>query len=408
MNMHDLNIALEEYAGRRAAVLEALDGAAGVVLAGTEASSPSLQGRWKADPSFRYLTGLDYEGTAAILFDPSAEDPARRITLFLRPRDIETERWDGSREPLDSGLKGRTGFSNIKRTPYLPGMLSEAARRAKRLACLHPFASYTADVSPDLEIFHKIVQRTPGVSIEDRTQLLASMRAVKSPAELALIERAVVATAAGFDACLRSIRPGLREKDVAGLLQTTYGTLDCEPAYELIVGAGLNGTVLHYTANEATIADGDLVVMDCAAAYHGYASDVTRTLPASGVFSPEQREIYQVVLKAELAGIAAARPGATYTEIDTAARTVIEEAGYGDAFIHGTSHPIGIEVHDITPDGPLEPGMIITVEPGIYLPERHLGVRVEDDILITETGNRDLTAAVPKTIEGIEEAMRRR
>jgi Xaa-Pro aminopeptidase len=407
MSMPDLTLSAEEYAARRTALLEALGGAAGVVLAGPAVSSPSLQGRWTADPMFRYLTGLDYEGSAALLFDPSAEDPSRRITLFLRPRDVETERWDGAREPLDSALKSSTGFANIKRTPYLSGMLSEAARRTKRLACLHPFASYTADISPDLEIFHKIAQRIPEIAIEDRTQLLPAMRAVKSPAELALVERAVVATAAGFAACLRAIRPGMHEKDIADLLVTAYHDHDSEPAYELIVGAGLNGTILHYIANSAIVAQGDLIVMDCAAAYRGYASDVTRTLPASGVFSAEQREIYEVVLEAELAGIAAATPGATYTDVDTAARAVIEKAGYGDAFIHGTSHPVGLEVHDITPDGPLKPGMIVTVEPGIYLPDRGFGVRIEDDILITESGNRDLTLAVPKTVEAIEEAMRR-
>jgi Xaa-Pro aminopeptidase len=406
MSVPDISVSTEEYATRRAAVLEALDGATGVVLAGSAVSSSAPGGRWISDPMFRYLSGLDSEDGAAVLFDPSAEDPARRITLFLRPRDIEMERWDGAREPLGSALKSRTGFTNIKRTPYLPGMLSEAARRARRLACLHPFASYTADVSPDLEIFHRMTQRIPGVSVEDRTQLLASMRAVKSPVELALIERAVVATAAGFEACLRAIKPGMREREAAELLIATYSAHDSEPAYELIVGAGLNGTVLHYVDNSARIADGDLVVMDCAAAYGGYASDVTRTLPASGVFSPEQREIYELVLTAELAGIAAARPGATYTEVDAAARAVIESAGYGDAFIHGTSHPVGLEVHDITPDGPLKPGMVITVEPGIYLPERGLGVRIEDDVLITDDGNRDLTSAVPKTVEAIEQAMR--
>lgn len=403
----DATISAEEYAARRATVLGALGGAAGVVLAGSAVTSASLQGRWTADPMFRYLTGLDYEGSAAVLFDPSAEDPSRGITLFLRPRDIETERWDGARESLDSACKNRTGFASVKRTPYLPGLLSEAARRTKRLACLHPFASYTADVSPDLEIFHKIAQRIPGVAIEDQTQLLPSMRAVKSRAELALMECAVVASAAGFEACLHAIKPGMREKDVADLLVATYHTHDCEPAYELIVGAGLNGTILHYTDNTAVIAEGDLIVMDCAASYRGYASDVTRSLPASGVFSAEQREIYEVVLEAELAGIAAARPGATYTEVDAAARAVIEKAGHGDAFIHGTSHPVGIEVHDITPDGPLKPGMVITVEPGIYLPDRGFGVRIEDDILITESGNRDLTSAVPKTVEAIQEAMRR-
>jgi Xaa-Pro aminopeptidase len=259
-----------------------------------------------------------------------------------------------------------------------------------------------------LDIFHKITQRIPGVAVEDRTQVPAGMRAVKSSAELALIEHAASVTAAGFDACLRAIRPGINERDLAGLLTAIFRDHDSEPAYDLIVGAGINGTVLHYSANNAPVADGDLIVMDCAAAYQGYASDVTRTLPASGAFSADQGEVYDIVLKAQLAGIAAATPGATYADIDAAARAVIDQAGFGDAFIHGTSHPIGIEVHDITPDGPLAPGMVITVEPGIYLPERRLGVRIEDDILITDSGNRVLTSAVPKSVDAIEAAMRRR
>lgn len=405
MKSERLGISVEEYASRREALLDALAGAAAVVLSGTVGAA---QGPWTADPMFRYLTGLNGEAGAAVLFDPSASDPARRITLFLRPRDIETERWDGARPALDAAFKARTGFSSLRRTPYLPGVLTEAARRTKRLACVHPFASYTADVSPDLDIFHKITQRIPGVAVEDRTDLLAMMRAIKSPAEVALIERAAAVTAAGFDACLSFVRPGVSEKEVAGLLTAVFTQFDCEPAYDLIVGAGINGTVLHYSANNAVIADGDLIVMDCAAAYQGYASDVTRTLPASGTFSPEQREVYDIVLKAELAGIEAAKPGATYADVDAAARAVIDAAGYGDAFIHGTSHPVGIEVHDITPDGPLAPGMVITVEPGIYLPERSLGVRIEDDILITDPGNRVLTSAVPKTVDEIEAAMRPR
>jgi Xaa-Pro aminopeptidase len=405
MSSEGLRITKEEYAGRRAALLAALDGAAAVVFAGP--GGPSLQGRALTDPMFRYLTGLDSEGGAAVVFDPSAEDANRRITLFLRPRDPETERWDGARPSLDAAYKEQTGFAQIRRTAYLPAILSEAARRTKRLACLHPFASYVSDVSPDLEVFQKITQRIPGVALEDRTQLLPGMRAIKSVAELALIERAAAVTAAGFDACLAAMRPGLSEKDLADLLLATYHKQECEPAYDLIVGAGLNGTVLHYSDNNSVIADGDLVVMDCAAAFGGYASDVTRTLPASGRFSPEQRDIYEIVLRAQLAAIEAARPGATATDVDTAARSVIENAGFGDAFIHGTGHPVGLEVHDITPDGPLAPGMVITVEPGIYLPEEGYGVRIEDDILITENGNRDLTSAVPKTVEAVEAAMRR-
>lgn len=402
-----LPITLEEYAARRSRVLEALAGAAAIVLAGEEVSTPSLQGRWKTDRMFWYLTGLDFESGAAVLFDPSAEDPRRRISLFLPSRDPEAERWDGPRDPLDSKLKAKTGFTDIKRSGHLPGALTNAARRTKRLACLHPFALYTADLSPDLEIFQKIAQRIPGVAIEDQTQLLPTMRAVKSPAELALIEQAIVATAAGFTDSMRMIRPGISERAIAGTLIAAYRAHDADPAYELIVGTGFNSTILHYRDGDAVAREGDLIVMDCAASFEGYASDVTRTLPASGVFTAEQREVYEIVLKAELAAIEAVKPGATYTEVDAAARAVIERAGYADAFIHGTSHPVGIEVHDVTPDGPLSPGMVITVEPGIYLPERGFGVRVEDDVLVTDTGSRDLTSAIPKSVAAIEETMRR-
>lgn len=405
MERQALTISLDEYRERRRRVLESLEGAAAVVLAGAETVSDSLQWRWRTDRLFWYLTGIDHESNAAVLFDPTSEDPARRITLFLRPRDPETERWDGARDPIDSALKGKTGFTSIKRTGSLPGLLTEAARRTRRLACLHPFTPYNAEISPDLALFRRVGDHVPGVAVEDRTQLLPAMRAVKSPAELALIERAVAATAAGFAAGLRVIRPGLREADIERVITAAFREFDSEPAFEPIVGAGSNATVLHYQDSDAIVKEGDLIVIDYGAAYGGYASDVTRTFPAGGRFTAEQREVYEVVLEANLAAIAAARPGATFTEVDAAARAVIEKGGYGDAFIHGTSHNVGLEVHDVTPDGPLRAGMVITIEPGIYLPDRGFGVRIEDDVLITETGSRDLTGAVPKTVAAVETAL---
>lgn len=400
-------ITAEEYAARRARVLEALEGAAALVLAGQETSHAAGQGRWKTDRFFWYLTGLDHESGAAVLFDPSAEDPKRRITLLLRARDPEAEQWDGRRDPLDSRLERRLGFTHILRSGHLPALLTAAARRTKRLGCLHPFTPYTEAPSPDLELFQKVAQHVPGVVLEDRTQLLPSLRAVKSETELALIEHAAAITAAGFAEVLHLLRPGLREREVADKLLATYRAHDAEPAYELIVGTGLNSTVLHYRDLDAVIQTGDLVVLDCAAAYGGYTSDVTRTLPATGVFTEEQRAVYEIVLAAEQAAIQAARPGATFSEVDAAARAVIEAAGYGDAFLHGTSHPLGVEVHDVAPDGPLVPGMVITIEPGIYLPERGFGVRIEDDVLITAEGSRDLTGPlIPRTVADIEEAMR--
>ncbi len=393
-------VSTAEFVARRARVLDALDGAAALVLAGQEIGLGSVPARWKTDRLFWYLTGLDHESGAAVLFDPSAEDPERRITLFLRNRDPEAERWDGPREPLASSLRQKLGFTHIRRTNQLPAALTAAARRTKRLACLHPFTTYTEELSPDLEIFQKVAAHVPGVTIEDRTQLLPALRAVKSPAELALIEHALAVTAAGFAKVLDILRPGLRERDLVDALLHTYRSHAAEPAYELIVGAGANSTVLHYRDSEATIQAGDLVVMDCAAAFGGYASDITRTFPASGVFLDEQREIYEVVLQAQQAAIEAARPGATFTEV--------EAAGYGDAFIHGTSHPVGVEVHDVAPDGPLQEGMVITIEPGIYLPERNLGVRIEDDVLITADGCRDLSGhLVPRTVAEIEAVLRR-
>jgi Xaa-Pro aminopeptidase len=408
MELRNIAISTDEYRERRGRVLESLEGAAAVVFAGNEVSLGTLQGRWKTDRLFYYLTGMDYESSAAVVFDPMAEDPDKRIALFLRPRDPEAERWDGAREPLDSALRAKTGFTSILRTSYLPGRLTDAARRSKRLACLHPFSVYNAEVSPDFAVFKRICERVPGVAIEDRTQILPAMRAVKSPSELALIEQAVAATAAGYEAALRFIRPGVTERAVEETLTVAFREHGGEPAFEPIVGSGLNGTVLHYIDNDQVVKDGDLIVIDYAAAYGGYASDVTRTLPANGVFTPEQKAVYEIVLEANLSAAEAARSGATTADLQNAARSVIERAGYGDYFIHGVSHQLGIEVHDVTPDGPLVSGMVVTIEPGIYLPDQKLGVRIEDDILITDSGSVNLTAAIPKTVEDVEAAMARR
>jgi Xaa-Pro aminopeptidase len=398
-------IAVSEYALRRDTVLRALEGAAAVVLAGNETSLPSPVSRWRTDRNFWYLTGLDHESGAAVLFDPAAEDPQRRVTLLLRPRDPEIERWDGARDPLGLALKGKTGFTSIARTSSLSVRLRDAARRTKRLACLHPFAPHDAPVSPDLDIFRKISERIPGVAIEDHTQLLQGMRTVKSAAELALIRQAVAISAFGFEEAMHFIRPGVTETAIAEKLTTAFGAQGAEPAYAPIVGSGPNATILHYLDNDRVVGDEELIVIDYAASFGGYVSDVTRTLPAAGTFTPEQQEIYEVVLAANLAGIEAARPGATISEVENAARTVIKKAGYEDHFIHGVGHQLGVEVHDVTPDGPLVEGMVLTIEPGIYLPERRLGIRIEDDVLLTDAGNVNLTVAIPKTVAAIEAAM---
>jgi Xaa-Pro aminopeptidase len=399
-------IALSEYQSRRRRLLESVKKSAAVVFAG-EGSAPLL-GKWRPDQSFLYLTGLEAEPGAAVLFDPTNENPKRHVTLFLKPIDPERDRWDGYRDAISQRLKDQTGFDTVMRTTYLPAALTAAARRSKRVACLHPFAVYPAQVSPDLLVFKQLSERIAGLAIEDQTQLLPRMRAVKSPAEIALMKRAVEATAAGYRAILGLIKPGLSEADLDHALEHAYRAHGASGvAYNSIVGAGLNATVLHYMDNRQPLVDGDLIVVDSAARFGGYAADVTRTLPVSGKFTAEQREVYEVVLRAELAAIKALRPGVTHTEVDAAARDVIEAAGLGDAFVHNVGHQLGLDVHDVTPDGPLVEGMVLTIEPGVYLPERRLGVRIEDDVLITKEGPVVLTEMIPKTVRDVEGAMAR-
>lgn len=398
-------IPLAEYADRRNRVLRTLKGAVGIVFAG-EGGAP-LVGRWRPDSNFLYLTGIDAEPGAAVVFDPQAEDPDRRCVLFLRPLDPEMERWDGYREEISSGLRHRTGFSKVMRAASLPPLLARAARRAKRLACLHPFAAHTANVSADLALFRKITERVPGTTIEDHTDLLPSLRAVKSRAEVSLMRQAALATALGYAAAARIIQPGTTENEIQHALETGYLTHGATgPAYNSIVGAGFNGTVLHYMANSGVAEDGDLVVIDSGASFGGYACDVTRTFPVGGRFSKEQRELYAIVLRAQAAAIKAAKPGARWHDVDHASRRVIDDAGLGDAYIHSVGHQLGMDVHDPNPDGPLKPGMVITIEPGIYLPDMRLGIRIEDDILVTASGNSNLTAAIPRKIEEVEDFMR--
>jgi Xaa-Pro aminopeptidase len=400
-------ISTKEYAQRRERVLKSLKGAAAVVFAGE--GTPPLLGRWQAEHHFVYLTGIENESGGAVLFNPAAEDPKRRIVLFLRALNPELERWDGYRQPIGPELKAATGFETVMRANVLPMALTAAARRTRRLACLHPFAVYPASVSPDLAVFQEITKRIPGVAIEDQTNLLPSLRAIKSSAELRLMNRAVAATVAGYNAALGMIRPGITERDIADAMEFEYRRNGADSlAYNSIVGSGLNGTVLHYMDNNQPVRDGDLIVIDSGAACRGYAADITRTFPASGKFTADQREVYEVVLRAQLAATKAARPGVKMVDVDAAARNVIDRAGYGAAFIHNIGHQLGLQVHDVTPDGPLKPGMVVTIEPGVYLPERAIGVRIEDDILITARGNENLTGAVAKTVKDVEAAMARK
>ena len=399
-------IPLQGYANRRAHVLKSLKDSVALVFAGD--MDASLHGEFRAHPHFQYLTGIVDEPGAVLLFDPLNPVEARRTILFLKPLNPELEKWDGFREEISSKLKAKYGVGTIMRTTAFARFLLEATKRAKRFALLQPRAAHTAPVSPDHEVFRRSGERIPGSSFVDHTQLLAVMRAAKCPHEIALMTRAAEITAKGYEAVLSGLKPGITEFDVQELAEHGYRANGSRrPAYGTIAGGAFNATVLHYHGNREPLRDGDVILLDSGADYMGYACDVTRTFPVGGKFTARQREIYEIVLEAQLAAIAATKAGTTFAAIDKAARDVITKAGYGAAFFHGCGHHLGLEVHDITPEGPIPENAVITIEPGIYLPDEKFGVRIEDDILVTKkAGGVNLTAAIPKTVAEIERAMR--
>jgi len=233
------------------------------------------------------------------------------------------------------------------------------------------------------------------------------LRSVKSSAEIKTIQEAVDMTARGFADAMAFAKEGVNEYQVQATLEHGYAMAGGRgSAFPPIVGGGINSTVLHYKENDQQLVDGDLVCIDSGAFHAGYGADISRTVPVSGTFSKRQKEIYNIVLKAEEAAISAVKPGVTLGELDSIARAIIVKAGYGDYFIHSIGHHLGLETHDTCgPMSPLKKGAVITIEPGIYLPDEALGVRIEDDIVVTASGHRNLSKVIPKTVAAIQKAM---
>jgi Xaa-Pro aminopeptidase len=394
----------EEFRARRERLLQELGCAVAIVPAGE--ADPSLHHPWKPHAHFEYLTGIVDEPGAMLLLDPSNPVAAKRAVLLLRPLNPEVEKWDGFRDELGAALRARTGFDTVMRTGMLGRLLLEGTRRSRTLACLMPLAQWNAPVSADLAILRAQAERVPGTQVQDRSDLLLRMRAAKSAAEIACIREAGRITATGFAAAMRSMRAGMNEFDLQECVEHAYRTNGArELAFRTIAGGGFNATVLHYHANDRPLVDGELVVLDSGAKHAGYSADETRTLPVSGRFTARQRELYDTVLRAQAAAIAAVRPGATLAQVDAAGRKVIADAGLGDAFIHGMGHHLGLETHDASPDAPLEVGAVITIEPGVYLPKESIGIRIEDDVAVTEGGHEVLTPSIPRTADEVERAM---
>ncbi len=409
-----------EYQARRAALRAKLDGPV-VIFGYTAAQDSSEVAIFFQEPNFYYLTGHDEAG-AALLLLPDAPagkfaDGPREI-LYLPERNLISEKWEGVKMgPEDAGVAEKTGFATVRPYAKLKDDLAAAAKQYSSLYTLLPPKNETG--YPHFTKATEWVKATaPGATLKDAAPAISAMRQVKSAGELALLQKAIdLSVDAHLDA-MKQMKPGLYEYQIAARMKEVHEWGGCaREAYAPIVGTGLNSTVLHYDILDAQIQDGDVVVIDVGGEYGGYAADITRTLPANGKFTPRQREIYDIVLGAQNAAIAAVKPGAklyggkdslmgiSMEYINTHGKDLYGEA-LGKYYIHGVSHHLGLDVHDPGDrNRPLEPGMVVTVEPGIYIPEEKLGVRIEDDVLVTADGNKILSGRLPRTPEEVEAAM---
>jgi Xaa-Pro aminopeptidase len=267
----------------------------------------------------------------------------------------------------------------------------------------------------DRDVRKTFEQSFPGTKIRNAGALLGPMRGIKSSEEVAMIRTAIRITGDGLARVMRACRPGMREYELQAEIEyemTRQGSAG--PAYPSIVGSGKNALDFHYELNQRETRAGEVVVMDVGAEYAGYSADITRTIPVSGHFSREQAEVYDLVLKAQANIIAAIRPGMLWRELDAKEHEVYDPAGFGRYTGHGVSHHLGVDTHDAGKMDTLRAGMVITVEPGLYIPEndttrapgyRGIGVRIEDDVLVTENGCEVLSRGIPKQRKEIEAIM---
>jgi len=390
---------------RRQALMESLDGGVAVLYGARRAEGGIVEQAFIQDSSFYYLTGVSEPGAALIL---APSEHRYREVLYLEPRDPEVENWNGRREPLGDALNEALGFERVSRIYSLPADLTAMLQRSRKAVFLGPIVSAAADMPPALALLRDAQARVPGSSLENMADLLPEMRRIKDDLEIELIQKAINVTGKGIVAAMRSVEPGMKEFQLQSVVEHVYEMEGAQfLGFSTILAWGPNTTVLHYGSNDQEIRDTGLVLLDTGAAWEHYSADVTRTMPVNGVFSPRERELYELVLKAADAAIRKVRVGADYyNDVHLTAKKVLDDAGYGQYFIHGTGHFVGLDVHDAgNYDLPLEAGVVITVEPGIYIPDEGIGIRIEDDVLVTRDGPVLLSGHIPRTVEEIERTM---
>ena len=426
------------YAGRRQRLMQQMGRGVAVIPTAPELlRNGDAHYAYRFDSHFYYLTGFDEPDAALVLVAGSRP----QSILFCREKDLEKEIWDGFRQGPE-GAKENFGFDEAFPSTLLDDKLTELM--ANQSALFHPLGKSAAWDGRILALRARVqAQVRTGITapneIHDVRMLLDEMRLIKDDDELAIMRRAATISAAAHIRAMRSTRPGKMEYEIEAELTHEFRRNGAQaPAYTSIVAGGANACVLHYVSNHAALNDGDLLLIDAACELNGYATDITRTFPVNGKFSSAQKDVYEIVLIAQAAAIVAARPGAHWNEPHNAALRVLaqgmidlklcrgsldgvlESGSYKRFYMHRTGHWLGMDVHDVGNyklEGnwrPLQAGMTLTVEPGCYIraaddvPQAlwNIGIRIEDDVVITAQGCEVLTDAAPKTVAAIEELMK--
>ncbi|MBW7997903.1 MAG: aminopeptidase P family protein [Candidatus Glassbacteria bacterium] len=359
--------------------------------------------------NFFYFTGV-VQPNLLLLIAPASRSPE---VLYLPARNLAdgslSEAWTGSKLGPGSGTEKITGIARAAERGTFNTVFAGLAAGLTTVYYDYLPSEIGGPRSGAEVLLATITERYPHLQIRPLGRLVDSLRMVKDETEIATLQRAVDITGEALVEAIGAVKAGMYEYEVEALIE--YGLHrrgSQRPGFPSIVGAGPNTVTLHYNENRRRIESGELLLMDVGAELDYYTADITRTVPVDGKFTARQREVYDIVLRAQQAGIAAVRPGVTLRDIHAAAKKVIEEAGFGEYFIHYTSHYLGMNVHDVgSRDEKLRAGMVITVEPGIYLPEESLGVRIEDDVLVTENGSRVLSRNIPSTVDELEGLMAR-
>ena len=396
--------------------------------------------RFRQDSDFFYLTGFEEPDSIAII--RTEADP--KYTLFVRPRDPEREIWDGRRagvEGAKSDFGADTSFPIAEFETKLFEYLDGAEVLYYRLGNDRDLDDRIIKEIGNMRALNRKPIHPPQTIIDPAT-IIHELRVVKSSDELEIMQAAADIAAEAHVEAMKAVRPGMQEYQIEALIEQVFRRHgSAGPAYTSIVGGGPNATVLHYINNDGELRDGELLLLDAGAEYKGYASDITRTFPINGRYTQPQREIYDLVLKAQMSCVEMVRPGVTHDQLKQHSievltegmvelgllhgkpQELIKEKKYEKFYMHGLGHMLGIDVHDVgryyygRESRALEPGVVMTVEPGIYVapdakdvPEKYLGigVRIEDDVLCTNNGPRVLTTKVPKHAEEIEELMSHR